>query len=623
MKKLIALALILATTAHAEPSGNYLTWMGHDAGQYGHGDYTTLYGALSGGSASDFQRSSFGGVMSGYSSYYICDSLGFGFRAMQDAQYATNVVAFGSMAGRNVQNLDNCFLFGRNAGRDSYGLNNCFFVGTDAGRGLHDMTDRTYIIGQFYADKGSGSFYVRPNPGSDRDALTYSNGVLKIGTKVLSRRNERVNFSANLYLSGEGDDANDGLTLATAKRTLAGVVSAANAIGTNGLVVAVMDGDYEPPYSDFGADYPMVFRSVNGKADTRIVGGLNSVLAWSSSRCKWIGFTFTGFTGKGFVYNSDRVCRFGDMAFEDCDFIDNDFETEEAYTAYQLCSFVRCNFDRNAYRIATTGWGLKGTLYRGCDFFKTTIANIELYDTSGGYDIYHTTLLYDISAEQCLFSLPSSAVRNQSSKFSMKDVTIIAPSVFPPHFDYSAPVTAKPTARNLCPIPAFSGKVTNCFYVVGNFVPGMTYDLCVSATNYVEDAFVACASANLTADYVADDEDCPSVRDDGKKDYGWKSSAFGAPKYVRRVAAMLMEPPDAVRVRDPATGAIYLVTVDGGELNVSTVTNAVVEVSPPASNVVQSVSRPVLAASASGEDEDDPNETVETVGKFTVVRYQK
>ena len=38
MKKLIALAVVCASTAYAEPSGAYLTWMGYDAGQYGYGD---------------------------------------------------------------------------------------------------------------------------------------------------------------------------------------------------------------------------------------------------------------------------------------------------------------------------------------------------------------------------------------------------------------------------------------------------------------------------------------------------------------------------------------------------------------------------------------------------------
>ena len=618
MKKLIALAVVCASTAYAEPSGAYLTWMGYDAGQYGYGDYTTLYGAYSGSSANDFQRSSFMGIMSAYNSYYLCDTLGLGFRAMQEAQYATNVVALGSMAGRNAQSLDNCFFLGRNAGRDAYGLNNCFFVGTDAGRGVHDVSDRTYIDGQLYADKGSGSFYIRPTPGSNRDALTYSNGVLKIGARILSQRNERVDFSANLYLSEDGDDANDGLTLATAKRTIAGTVAAANAMGTSNIVVAVMDGEYTPPFSDFGADYTLTFRSVNGKETTRVVGGLNAVLSWTSHYCIWQGFTFTGFVGTGFKNDNTIVCRFGAMVFEDCDFVDNAFDTEDAYTAYQLCDFVRCRFYRNKYYIRDwNATGSLGVIFRGCYFYASTIDGMEIYNLGGSPATSYPVIWADIEAERCLFKLPCTYVRYETKsgkpQYRFRDVTMIAPSVHRKEFNN----TFWGVSTGF-PYP-MGESVTNCFYVIGDFEPGTVYKWCgTAATNCIPDRFVACASADLTDESVAADESCPSVRDDGYKDYGWKSSVFGAYKSARRLAERLAEPSDAVRVRDPATGTIYLVSVDGGELNVSTVSNAVVEVTPPASNAVLSVSRPVLAASSDEEEEDDGT-VITKVGKFTVV----
>ena len=40
-----------------------------------------------------------------------------------------------------------------------------------------------------------------------------------------------------------------------------------------------------------------------------------------------IGFG-TGFVGTGFESDRTIVCRFGGMVFEDCDFVDNAFDTE-------------------------------------------------------------------------------------------------------------------------------------------------------------------------------------------------------------------------------------------------------------------------------------------------------
>ena len=609
---LMAILFTVAATAQAEPYGSYLTWMGFNAGNSGGGEYSTMYGSFSGANSSGMEGSSFMGVMSGYYTSDLIDCFGAGFRALQDATYSSNVCAIGRNAGRGANYLHNCLFVGNGAGRDTESLTNCVFIGRDAGRGVSNLADRTYINGQFYADRASGSFFIRPTPGSDRGALTYSNGVLKIGGAVLYSRRDKVPFSANLYLSVDGDDANSGQTLATAKRTLAGVVSAANAMVTSNLVVAVMDGDYTPPYGDFGASNSIVFCSINGRERTRIVGGVNSVLACDSEPCEWIGFTFTGFVGNGFHDSqANRVCRFGGMAFEDCDFIDSGFETDETYTAYQSCDFIRCRFDRNTYYIQSwNSLARKGVLYRNCHFRDSTIDNIELRDVGGGWDVDHTFVMsYDITAERCLFKLPASII-GYPNRVSFRDVTIIAPSVIQQHFSNTFWNT---TACH--PVPMNPELVTNCFCVVGDYVPGTVYNLCGRpATNCIPDVVVACASAELTEDCVAINEDCPSVRDDGKKDYGWKTSAFGAFKYARLLEARLAAVPEVLRIRDPASGNIYQFSVADGELSVSSVSNEV----QTATRLL--ATRGEATPAGADEDEDEPGTETVMVGRYIVVR---
>ena len=180
MRYNVLIAILCAATAHAEPSGAYLTWMGCNAGYEGGGNYSTMYGAYSGASSSDLQGTSFMGVMSGYHAWSVYDAIGLGFRALQDSQACTNVYAIGRNAGREAYNNANCLFIGPGAGRSGESLTNCVFIGAAAGYGANGVTDRTYINGQFYADSASGSFYIRPTPGTNANAIAYSNGVLKV-----------------------------------------------------------------------------------------------------------------------------------------------------------------------------------------------------------------------------------------------------------------------------------------------------------------------------------------------------------------------------------------------------------------------------------------------------------
>ena len=77
---------------------------------------------------------------------------------------------------------------------------------------------------------------------------------------------------------------------------------------------------------------------------------------------------------------------------------------------------------------------------------------------------------------------------------------------------------------------------TDSFVVVAS--PGIGYD--ESIYNPTGNCCVV-SNANLTADFVAADASCPSVRSDGKPDYGYRNSGFGpTATFAQRLGAYLV-----------------------------------------------------------------------------------
>ena len=75
-----------------------------------------------------------------------------------------------------------------------------------------------------------------------------------------------------------------------------------------------------------------------------------------------------------------------------------------------------------------------------------------------------------------------------------------------------------------------------CFVVCPDF------NLCSTSDPYrTNDVCVVCPSANLTDEYIAADESCPTVCDNGLPDFGYKTSQFSALKAARRILAELAE----------------------------------------------------------------------------------
>ena len=537
MKNIACVFGIAATVcAVAAPTGPYLSYLGSNVGNGGTAELSNFVGAEAGASISTTTRSGLYGVRSGYGAHDFYGVNALGFWALANASLASNVFAVGTSAARDASDISNSAFFGANAGRSASHVSDVFVVGDGAGRNMTSVTGRIDVLDLLYVDRNSGGFRL----GDPATGLSYSDGVLRLGGALVTDTSASFGFDFDLCLSPAGNDANDGLTLAAAKRTLAGAVAAANANGGKNLVVAVMPGDYEPPYLDFGATNSIVFRAVGDVEKTRIVGGTNSVCAWNTARCEWRGFTFTGFNGYGPITKNDELApsgstsykfapRFADMSFVDCRFVDNCFATYFTYTAHNSCYFKNCIFDRNTYMVSHVDASPSyGVVYGNCDMYDCVVDGITLTGTYGETNSMYSVIFASGTAQNCLFRLPSAASRAIDGTYSFKNVTVIAPSLW-------AVAMHGSLAKHTPPITASMAE--NCFYVIEDATPGNSAEYivpgadCAEVLRCVEGVYVITdGSANLTEDGVAADMDCPSVRDDGQPDYGYKSSGLGVTK---------------------------------------------------------------------------------------------
>ena len=611
--RLFAFLCAAASAAVAAPNGPYLSYVGNDVGKNGRAEMSNFIGAESGAGIGDTTRSGFYGVRSGAYSRYLYGVNALGFWSSAQTVLLTNVFAVGTSSAREAHDVEDSVFVGVNAGRNAYFVEDSVFFGSDtgrnayfvkdgvffgagAGRDVHGVTGRVDVCGLVYADRASGDFRI----GSPATGLSYSDGRLRIGGRTIAEKPTTVPFAFDLCLSPDGDDAADGLTLGTAKRTLAGVVAAANATGRTNLVVAAFEGDYEPPYADFGADNAISFRAVGDRARTRVVGGTNAVCALESASCAWRGFTFTGFKGKGAEDDGNSICRFGGMTFRDCDFVDNEYYVESGYSALNSCVLSDCTMRDCTFNVNTYAAISRGSVMYGCVFSKSRIEfGMNGVGPNGERDnsCYPFFPLERVSASDTLFRADRMNF-TASTRCYLTNCTFLVKRVTDPS---DARFIWKATQ-----IPTKTPPV-NCFFVIDGLLGpdevlsheygGITGTVSGVPTR-VDGSYVAVPSANLTEDGVAADADCPAVRDDGQPDYGWKSSGLGAVKTALAQAKKLslMTPTVTLTAEEEARGVTYVKNGLNQDCAIAIGTNAVASVDPayvaraPSNAVLRSVS---------------------------------
>ena len=253
--------------------------------------------------------------------------------ATAKAPPGTDNIAFGYGAGfgSSGQN-ENVVCIGTDSGMNSSGNADCVFIGRDAGKGASGATRRTVVNGQFCADAGEDSFVIAPSPSAPRPPIEYRSGILRENAdiKIETTAADRHAFEsavADVWLSAyDGDDANDGLTPASAVRTIGRAYAVAYNGITNGtfnaaneVVVAVAEGRYDPVALWASVTNGVHYVAVGDKADTVICGSTNDVpmaavneseyTEANERRVTMSGFTVTCFRGRFPSTNNPGIVR--------------------------------------------------------------------------------------------------------------------------------------------------------------------------------------------------------------------------------------------------------------------------------------------------------------------------
>ena len=492
------------------PSGDWLTWLGSSSGQDANGSQSEFFGAKAGQNASSIYRSTFLGIMAGY----------------------------------GAERLSNCFSAGAASMANASDCDNCVFIGPYAGQRASNVSWRTQINGQLYLDKARDEFYLSPDPSkpSVLAPLSYTAGTMRelVDHRIETTAANRLAFEkadAHVWLSAfGGSDANDGLSPTSAVKTIAGAYTAAYNAATNGtlnasneIVVAVAEGRYAPCVLASGLTHGIAYVATGDRKDTIIDGTManrgtitmggqpyvkgepmscvNGVCADGSESRPFSmrGFTITGFN-YAFVketYGSfDGYCMLHGITFVKCDITGNN-----PMGRYGVFSgaFEDCDIHGNVVRVCMFGGSpvavgsvFGGWCGRGWERASLTRCHVWDNDFSPCAEFFYGGFASHSLFEVDFYERSPSGSNN----------TVIAKTFSNPQ------VTGQTHGRN----PGFN---SNSFVVVAE--PGPGYDESIYNPT---GASCVVSNANLTADCIAADADCPSVRSDGKPDYGYKDSGL-------------------------------------------------------------------------------------------------
>ena len=521
-RKLLTMTGLAAIAAVADITGEYNTWHGYHAGDNATGDRATVQGAAAGSGATYIERSEFIGAAAGAFSHDVADSVGLGYRALRGANSLSHVVAIGSGALAASTNLDSV----------------------------------TWINGQFYASENEDAFWIKPlrtagaadpaQPG--RCPVYYKNGVLReqVGFAIRTDDADRAaweNADAHVWLSSfDGDDVNDGLSPTGAVKTIGGAYYAAYIAVTNGtlnasneIVVAVAEGVYAPV--EIWKHNPTITNGISfvatGDRGETILDGASAPPRNSNGDdapmfCEnGTPFTMTGWTitrfnrSMRYSYSVDACYAItGGIKFKRCDITGNH---GKIYQGWLSGDFEDCDIHGNSVRGwrgdaaysafgSWTGWGHQFISMRRC----------HIWDNDFSECAYLVWGLYS-TVDHCLFEVDFYESAGGNTAFGNGGYdTVIAKTFSNPNVE----------GVNHGKRPGFH---TNSFVVVA--APGPGYDESIYG---IGDSCVV-SNANLTADCVAADASCPSVRSDGKPDYGYRNSGFGpTATFEQRLGAYLV-----------------------------------------------------------------------------------
>jgi hypothetical protein len=228
-----------------------------------------------------------------------------GDNALSRAENITDSIVIGEAVGLMMKSNNNVIAIGKGALSGTEYVDGTVAIGQYEMFGESYNRDTTSINGkQLWISKPLEAFCINPNKERDitKTPFYYINGELHINAPIVNEswiigsEYDMYLGEYDMFLSENGNDANDGLSPRKAKKTIDGVYAAA----TNGMRIGVLPGSYLPPSNnDPAGNLPYListskfleFVAIDGKGKTAIVGvyenekGFNDgLLAQSANR---------------------------------------------------------------------------------------------------------------------------------------------------------------------------------------------------------------------------------------------------------------------------------------------------------------------------------------------------
>ncbi len=485
-----------------------------------------------------------------------------GSHVLNGAKHTERTVAIGDNALSRAENITDSIVIGDAVGLMMKSNNNVIAIGKGALSGTEHV-DGTVAIGQYemfgesynrdttsingkqlWISKPLEAFCINPNKERDitKTPFYYINGELHINAPIVYEGafiGGVGDAQYDMYLSENGDDANHGHSPYKAKKTIGGVYATA----TDGMRIGVLPGSYLPPSNDDPAgDVPYLiattnrleFVAIEGKEKTSIVGvyenedgfndGFHHTLAFESGPQTFRGFTIKNLGGWKKNINSGTSKTIAPIA--SCvAFIDCAIENDILRCFFTFSGFNSCSFENTS--ITANKWCYTGissnadALFAGCGMYncKVSITDVENIPRSDGmigiYRFFHAG-----EFRSTLFLLPPFKDEKEfdaKAKPIFEDCTII----------YDVTLDNRTHKR------FFGAATTNCYFAIGD-----NEALSISTQNVYATSWT---NTLLNAEYVATSIDCPAVRDDGRKDAGWKDSGLGWQKSFSSRANIKLE----------------------------------------------------------------------------------
>ncbi|MGN0851862.1 MAG: hypothetical protein ACI4Q3_00635 [Kiritimatiellia bacterium] len=283
----------------------------------------------------------------------------------------------GAASGLRTKNVKSSVALGHYAMRGATNLTRCVGIGDLAFKEAKDINGATWINGQFYA--GDGRFWIRPGTGGNEtnSPIYYANGTLYLNAqKVVAAGGGVISGGTagagaetyDWYVSSAGDDANDGRTAASAKRT----IDAAWDEAAHGDRIAVLPGTY---YSPSGMSVDMTWNDgssvviTNKAVDIVATSGPDYTFIDGGGVRSFIGNAGSMPTVKGFT-----VRNIGSSIYS------KTYRTGAAAVCFDGCRMAWTN----QYEINHSNCGMSWCVFTNCDIYASMV--VSNYIGGQGYD---------------------------------------------------------------------------------------------------------------------------------------------------------------------------------------------------------------------------------------------